>query len=142
MTTKRRVRPPTVSIRTTLRPAPAAPAVPRLPFEEMATKILSERYDLSLVLCGDALARRMNRTYRKKEYAPNVLSFPLDRYEGEIFVNVDCARREARMYGVSLRERLALLFVHGCFHLKGLDHGKKMESAERAVLASFGFLGK
>ncbi len=137
MLKKRRVRPPAVSIRKTIRSA-----VPKIPFEEIATEILSEHYDLSLVLCGDVLAKRMNRTYRKKTYSPNVLSFPLDRHEGEIFLNIECARREARKYGVPLRERIALLFVHGCFHLKGLDHGKKMESAERAILTSFKLVGK
>lgn len=135
MPKKRHVRPLTVSIRTTVRTT-----VPRLPFEDIATEILSERYDLSLVICGDALAQRMNRTYRKKTYSPNVLSFALDQYEGEIFLNVECAKREARKYGVSLRARLALLFVHGCFHLKGLDHGRKMESEEARILKKLNLL--
>jgi probable rRNA maturation factor len=113
--------------------------VPRLPFEKMASAILGAKYELSLVVCGDSLAQRMNKEYRKKSYKPNVLSFPISKTEGEIFLNVQCAAREAKKYKTTLPKRLALLFVHGCFHLKGLKHGKKMEAAEQKVLRRFGF---
>lgn len=110
-----------------------------IPFEKIARDILSERYVLSLVICGDTLARRINRTYRKKEYSPNVLSFPLGEYEGEIFLNVRKAEREARAAGISARERIALLFVHGCLHLRGFKHGAKMDTEEQRILKRFGF---
>ncbi|MDP3645759.1 MAG: rRNA maturation RNase YbeY [bacterium] len=113
--------------------------VPRLPFDVIARKALGPHYELSLVICGDHLARRMNREHREKNYKPNVLSFPLGKHEGEIFLNVHCAEREAHKFGVSVRSHLALLFVHGCFHLKGLNHGKKMEHEEQAMLKKFGF---
>ncbi len=112
--------------------------VPRLPFEDLARAVLPSRYQLSLVICGDKLAQRINKEHRNKNYFPNVLSFPLDTYEGEIFLNVRKAEREAREYGVTLKQRLALLFVHGLFHLKGLDHGDAMEKEERKVLTKFG----
>ena len=47
----------------------------RLPFDKIATA-LPKGYQLSLVICGDRLAQRMNKEYRKKTYRPNVLSFP------------------------------------------------------------------
>ncbi len=122
------------SIRKTIRGS-----LPRIPFEEMARSILGANFELSLVVCGDTLAQRMNKEYRKKTYAPNVLSFPLSKREGEIFLNVRKAEREARTLRIPVRERLALLFVHGCFHLKGLSHGRTMESEERRVLHSFHF---
>ena len=112
---------------------------PRVPFKRIVGDILPKRYRLSLCLCGDTLSRRMNRTYRKKTYVPNVLSFPLRKYEGEIFLNVRKAGHEARVFGVSPRDRVALLFVHGCFHLFGLKHGDKMERLEKQVLKKFGF---
>jgi probable rRNA maturation factor len=114
-------------------------SVPRIPFEEMAQYVLGTRYELSLVICGDDLAQRMNATYRKKTYKPNVLSFPLEKDAGEIFLNVRCAAREAKKYGVSLRDRIALLYVHGLWHLKGFDHSDKMEQLESATLKRFGF---
>ena len=113
--------------------------VPNIPFEKMAGAVLGARYELSLVICGDTLARRMNTTYRKKTYSPNVLSFPLNKNEGEIFLNARLAKREARQFGMSVQDRLAHLFVHGCFHLKGLKHGRIMDDKERRILRRFGF---
>ncbi|OGG60877.1 rRNA maturation RNase YbeY [Candidatus Kaiserbacteria bacterium RIFCSPHIGHO2_02_FULL_49_16] len=111
----------------------------QIPFEKIAVKILGKKYSLSLVLSGDKLARRINRTYRKKDYPSNVLSFPLGSSESEIFLNVRKAEREARQFGITARERVALLFIHGCLHLRGMKHGHKMEVEERTVLKRFGF---
>jgi probable rRNA maturation factor len=105
----------------------------------MGRLILGPHYDLSLVVCGDSLAQEMNAKYRKKTYSPNVLSFPYSKTEGEIFLNVRKAEREARAAGVSLRLRMAVLFVHGCFHLKGYRHGLTMERQETRILRKFGF---
>lgn len=115
--------------------------IPALPFEQMTRMALGASFELSLVICGDSLAQKMNKKYRHKTYSPNVLSFPLSKTEGEIFLNVRKAAREARGLNVPLRERLALLFVHGCFHLKGMRHGRIMESAETKVLRKFGLTG-
>jgi probable rRNA maturation factor len=122
-----------VDIRTTLK----GPAPRGISFVPIAEKILGNTYELSLVICGDQLAQRMNKEYRKKTYKPNVLSFPISKTEGEIFLNVRCAERESKKYGIPLRERLALLYIHGCFHLKGLDHGPKMEKEEERILKAF-----
>ncbi|OGG60832.1 rRNA maturation RNase YbeY [Candidatus Kaiserbacteria bacterium RIFCSPHIGHO2_01_FULL_56_24] len=109
----------------------------RLPFEDIAKAVLPKGYQLSLVVCGDTLAQRMNKEYRKKTYKPNVLSFPLSKNEGEIFLNVRKAEREARAMGISARSRIAHLFVHGCAHLKGLDHSDRMDALEQKVLEKF-----
>lgn len=111
--------------------------VPRLPLTEIATDILGSTYSLSIVLCGDTLAQRINRTYRKKTYRPNVLSFPLARNEGELFLNVHCAKREARAQKKPAREHLLYLFIHGCLHLKGVAHGKYMETLEKKYLRAY-----
>jgi rRNA maturation RNase YbeY len=128
-----------LDIRSTLHRASFLKGAGRIPFEKITSAILGKKYELSLVICGDSLARRMNQEYKKKTYFPNVLSFPLTTKEGEIFLNVRKAEREARGFGISTPERLALLFVHGCFHLKGLRHGRTMEGKERSVLRAFGF---
>lgn len=113
----------------------------RLPFEAMAKAMLPAGYELSLVICGDDLARRMNIAYRKKSYKPNVLSFPLSGSTGEIFLNVRKAEREARAMGVKADWRIAHLFVHGCAHLTGHDHSDRMDALETKVLKKFGFKG-
>jgi len=138
-----------LDIRTTLRPAPFLKGAGLIPYQKIADAILGKSYELSLVVCGDDLARRMNKEYRlpalklrrarKKGYAPNVLSFPLSKGEGEIFLNARAAAREARRYKVPLRDRLAFLFVHGCYHLKGLQHGRIMEAQEQRILRAFHF---
>ena len=106
-------------------------SLPPLAFERVARAILGNQYHLSLVICTDSLARTINRTYRKKTYAANVLSFPLEKREGEMFLNIAAATREAKQFDVSLAARLMMLFIHGCLHLKGLRHTAKMEILER-----------
>ncbi len=114
-----------------------SPATRGIPFGKIAKAILPT-CDLSLVICGDALATKINKQYRKKSYSPNVLSFELEKNAGEIFLNVMTAAREAKKFNMPLKKRLALLFVHGCFHLKGLAHGDKMEREEHKILKKFG----
>ena len=131
-----------IDIKTTIRGS-----VPRIAFEDIARAILGSSYELSLVICGDDLARRMYLEHRKyavkglrptsKTYASNVLSFPLSDTEGEIFLNIRKAEREARQLGTTPRDRLAYLFIHGCFHLKGLDHSDTMEAAEARIMKRF-----
>ena len=111
--------------------------LPDLPFKRIADEILGADFELSLVICGDKLAQRMNQEYRQKSYFPNVLSFPYSKKEGEIFLNMRKAEREARKYGVSIKSRMGLLFVHGCFHLAGYDHGVTMERLEQKILRQF-----
>lgn len=113
---------------------------PELPFRKIKEKALGKSYDLSLVICGDSLARAINKKYRKKAYAANVLSFPLSRRGGEIFLNAAAAAREAKQFGTTERKRLALLFVHGLLHLKGLHHGRTMEEREQKLLRAFSLL--
>ena len=112
---------------------------PLVSFENIARDILGKNYNLSLVICGDKLARKINRAYRKRDYPANVLSFPLSKNEGEIFLNVRKAEREAKALGISSRQRIAHLFVHGCLHLAGLPHGKKMDSLEKKIFSKFIF---
>lgn len=112
---------------------------PRVLFKTIAKRILGNTYSLSLVLCGDSLARALNKKYRKKGYSPNVLSFPLGKREGEIILNLKKTAREAKMYKTSVDKRSAFLFIHACLHLRGLDHGKKMDTLEQTFLKRAGF---
>lgn len=121
-----------VEIHTTVRSK-----LPLLPFQEIARDVLGSSYTLSILVCGDTLARKLNREYRQKTYSPNVLSFTLSHIEGEIMLNVRKAEREARHARISLRSRLGLLFVHACYHLKGHDHSDAMEKLEQKTLKKF-----
>ena len=104
---------------------------PRHKYVDMADSILGKRYELSLVFVGKTRAATLNKTYRNKTYSPNVLSFPLDNKTGEIFICPQVAAAEARRHGFDKTSNyIAFLFIHGCLHLKGYDHGDTMDKLE------------
>ena len=110
---------------------------PRVPFARIKKTILGERYELSLVLIGDTLATRLNREHKGKTEPTNILSFPLTKTEGEIFLNVRRAARDAKKFGHTHTQHIAFLFIHGCLHLSGMHHGNALEKKEEALLAQF-----
>ena len=81
--------------------------------------------DVTLRIVGEAEGRRLNRTYRKKNYATNVLSFQ----SGDVVLCHPVIRREARAQGKTLPAHYAHLVVHGVLHLRGYDHEKKRDAA-------------
>ena len=107
------------------------------PYEEIKSKILGKRYELSLVFIGKTRAASLNKQYRNKSYSPNVLSFPLDEGTGEIFICPQVAQAEAAKYNLTPTNYVAFLFIHGCLHLKGYDHGATMEKLEQKWLKHF-----
>ncbi|MCA9359338.1 rRNA maturation RNase YbeY [Candidatus Kaiserbacteria bacterium] len=110
---------------------------PAHPYTEVAKKILGAKYELSLVFVGKARAAKLNQDYRQKTYTPNVLSFPLTEKSGEIFICPQVAKSEAAKYNLSPDGYIAFLFIHGCLHLKGLDHGDTMDKQEQKYLKLF-----
>jgi probable rRNA maturation factor len=87
------------------------------------------RPEITLALVGDAEIRRLNRSFRKKDKATDVLSFPLRErasdgkfYLGDIVISVPTAARQARAAGHPLERELEFLAIHGFLHLLGYDH--------------------
>jgi len=111
--------------------------LPSLPFERIKESILGKKYELSLVFAGSYRMRTLNKKYRKKTYTPNTLSFSVSKTCGEIFINLDRIPIEAKHYELSARGYIALLFIHGLFHLKGMEHSATMEKREQEVLRVF-----
>ena len=114
------------------------PKITRLPFEKMKDSVLGSDYELSLVFCGSALIKKLNREKREKNTATDVLSFALDKNSGEIFINPSFAKKRAPLFGRNLENFIAYLFIHSLFHLKGMEHGSKMESEEAHFRKVFG----
>lgn len=110
---------------------------PSIPFGRIKEAVLGESYELSLNFIGKAKSRKLNRTYRGKDKATNVLSFPLSKNSGEIFIDLDTATKEAPSFEMSYKKFVGYLFIHGLLHLKGLDHGQKMERLEKKFLLEF-----
>ena len=84
---------------------------------------------ITLRIVGEAEGRRLNRTYRKRNYATNVLTFST----GDIVLCHPVIRREAKQQGKTLREHYAHLVVHGALHSRGYDHEKKRDAARMAA---------
>ncbi len=106
-------------------------------FHEIKDKVLGKEYELSLVFIGKKRARALNGAHRQKDYATDILSFTLDETAGEIFIYPEKARSKAKEFGKTFAEYLPFLFIHGLFHLKGFDHGSRMESEEARVRSLF-----
>lgn len=112
--------------------------LPSLPFLRMKNAVLGADYELSLAFIGDIRSRRLNKTYRDKTYAPNILSFPLSKHSGEMFINPNTAKKQAPSFGRTYENYIAYLFIHGLVHLKGFEHGSRMERVEAAFRTKFG----
>jgi probable rRNA maturation factor len=80
---------------------------------------------VTLRIVGAAEGRRLNRMYRKKNTATNVLTFDT----GDIVLCHPVIRREARAQRKSVAAHYAHLVVHGCLHLRGYAHEKKRDAA-------------
>jgi probable rRNA maturation factor len=83
---------------------------------------------VSVALVSDARIRALNRTYRRKDYATDVLSFPAPQSLvhspclGDIVIARGVARRQAREARHSEQTELRVLALHGLLHLLGYDH--------------------
>lgn len=83
------------------------------------------------LITGDAEVRKLNCSFRGKDYATDVLSFPGDGdYLGDIAVSLGRARAQARQYRHSVEDELRILMLHGVLHLCGMDH--ESDSGEMA----------
>lgn len=111
---------------------------PRLPFARITEAVMGTQYDLSLAFIGDRRSRTLNRAYRGKDKPTNVLSFPLSKRSGEVLINLHQAKRDAPHFDETYQNFVGYLFIHGLLHLKGMEHGSRMESKERAVRKQFG----
>jgi probable rRNA maturation factor len=111
--------------------------LPRLPFAKIAETVLGKEYEASLVVISSRKSRELNYTYRGKDYPTNILSFPLDENEGEIFLDLKKARADAPLFERSYTNFIGFLFIHALLHLKGYDHGPKMETQERKICKIF-----
>jgi probable rRNA maturation factor len=109
-----------------------------LPFVQIKDAVLGKDYELSLVFVTPKEVARLNTTYRNKPLATDILSFPLDKNSGEIFMNMEEVKKESKKFERELKNFIQFLFIHGCVHLKGFTHGSRMESEERKFRKEFG----
>jgi len=107
-----------------------------------------ERMNLGIRLVGRTEGRRLNATYRQKDYATNVLTFeygvmPDGTASGDMVLCLPVLIKEAREQGKTALAHAAHLTMHGTLHALGYDHikpreAKHMEAMECAMLAELG----
>lgn len=104
-------------------------------FESVMTEEIGRDFpgQVNLILTDDKEIRKLNKRFRKKDKATDVLSFnleePVNRSAtlGEIFISVETANRQAKDYEALLGDELMRLFCHGLLHLAGYDHVQKKD---------------
>jgi len=106
--------------------------------------------ELSVLVVGDRAIRRLNRDWRRKDEATDVLSFEhpgAPGLLGDVVISLDTARRQAKEGGRPLSQQLARLLAHGVLHLAGHDHlkpdeARRMAAAEVKLLGTVGLVGE
>jgi probable rRNA maturation factor len=107
---------------------------------------------LTVRVVATAESRALNRAFRGRDYATNVLSFPFAPdagelqapYWGDLAICAAVVEREAREQSKTLDAHWAHMIVHGVAHLAGYDHqhdvqAQRMEDVERSVMGELGF---
>jgi len=110
--------------------------LPDVSLRNYALKVLDrlgrDKWDLSILLCGDKTISSLNSRYRGKAEATDVLSFAQNEGDtfphkgrflsGDIVISLDTLRENARRFKVNEDEELRRLLIHGILHLDGMDH--------------------
>jgi probable rRNA maturation factor len=101
-------------------------------FAAEALKLLrAEDAGVTVAFISDRAMRRLNRLWRGKVGTTDVLSFPAQQEDweqlegrslGEVAISVECAKAQAKVYGLSIEHEIAQLLLHGLIHLCGYDH--------------------
>lgn len=106
-------------------------------FRKAFEHVLGKEYDLSLVFIGNKLSRKLNNAHRHIDKPTDVLSYPLDKKSGEIFINIPYSQKKCRSFDRLFPNYVKFIFIHGLFHLKGYEHGSRMEHEEKKVRIKF-----
>lgn len=114
---------------------------------DFSQKILSlldlpEDTELSLTFVNNEEIHKLNKEYRQKDYATDVLSFPfenefnlpINNILGDIIISLQKAEAQAQEYGHSFNRELGFLIVHGILHLNGYDHETKKDEEKMFAL--------
>jgi probable rRNA maturation factor len=83
--------------------------------------------EVEVLLADDATLRRLNKSFRGKNKATDVLSFPTppeiaNHHAGDLAISLETAAHQAATHGHTLRDEVRILLLHGLLHLSGEDH--------------------
>lgn len=119
----------------------------RQQFRKWALAALERDAEITLRIVDAEEGRTLNRTYRHKDYATNVLTFPLMQEPlllGDIVLCAPVVEREAAEQGITPEAHYAHLTVHGVLHMQGYDHENDadaavMEALETQIVTKLGY---
>lgn len=119
----------------------------RTDFVRWARAALVGGGEITIRLVDAEEGQALNKEYRSKDYATNVLSFPYETEPvvmGDLVICPSVVAREASEQNKPLAAHYAHLTVHGMLHLQGWDHendedARQMEDEEREILAALGY---
>ena len=148
----------TLSVQRALAAADKPGAPTRAQILRWARAALARDAEVAVRLVGEDEGRELNRDYRGKDYATNVLTFAYDEGEaipglpadaapplaGDLVLCAPVVQREAAAQGKAVEAHYAHLVVHGMLHLQGYDHdtepeAEAMEARETAILQRLGY---
>lgn len=116
-------------------------------FRNWAKAALRVDTEVTIRIVDETEGRTLNHTYRNKDYATNVLTFPLTETPhlmGDIIICAPIVAKEAQEQHKDLHAHYAHLTVHGILHLHGYDHetepqAELMEGLETAIITKLGY---
>lgn len=106
-------------------------------FAELLRARVAKRRVFHCLITGDAELRRLNREFRGKDYATDVLSFPSGDPAGglgDLAISLARARAQAAEWRHGLETEVRILMLHGVLHLLGMDHEADSGEMRRAEL--------
>ena len=122
------------------------PLLPRHKVQRWLCAALNAPAEITVRLVDDDEGRALNRGFRAKDYATNVLTFDYQREPvvlADLVLAVGVVQREAAELGLSVADHVAHLLVHGALHAQGHEHeddaeAERMEVLESQILARLG----
>lgn len=125
----------------------ARPLLPRHRVAQWIRAALERPAEIAVRIVGEDEGRALNRDYRGKDYATNVLTFDYARLpvvQADLVLCAPVVAREAFDQGIALEAHYAHLLVHGALHAQGWDHvraaeARRMEREESRLMRALGF---
>jgi probable rRNA maturation factor len=139
---------PAIKLSLSVQYASAAAGLPSRPqLRRWVNAALRQSAQVTLRIVDEAEGRELNKSYRGKDYATNVLTFTYDNelpLQGDIVLCAPVVAREAQEQRKELAAHYAHLVIHAILHLQGYEHeaeqeASEMENLETAIMAKLGY---
>ncbi|MCK5200195.1 MAG: rRNA maturation RNase YbeY [Spirochaetales bacterium] len=96
---------------------------------EVLDKLKITNWEISIMLCNDAVIKDLNNRYRSKNEPTDVLSFTQDLepvgdiiYAGDIIISLETIEHHSKIFDASIDEEFKRVLIHGILHLSGMEH--------------------